>query len=482
MSVLESLEPKKVFAFFEELTKIPHGTFNTKRISDYCVAFARERDLEVVQDAANNVIIKKAGTAGYEDSDPVILQGHLDMVCEKTAESSHDFTKDPLQLYVEDGFVKAKDTTLGGDDGIAVAMILAILDSADIEHPPVEAVFTTDEETGMGGANAIDLSGLKGKMLINLDSEEEGILITGCAGGIEYETTIPVNREPKMGTLIKIRIHGLLGGHSGSEIHKQRGNAHKMMGRLLYQLKKQADIRLTEVYGGSLANVISLECNSGILVRAEDKEKCLETIREMEQVWKDEFMGEEPGLCVDCESVPDTEVSAFDKDSSDRVIAYLMLCANGMIEYSRKLKGIVETSLNIGAVSCEENAVKTRFQIRSSVESRKQQLKEQLEQCGEIAGGTNRILGEYPAWQYKEDSRLRPIMVSTYKELFEKEPVVSVIHAGLECGLFLGKRPDLDCVSCGPNVKDVHSVSERLDIASVQRTWQYLKEILKKCK
>lgn len=482
MSVLENLEPKNVFAFFEELTKIPHGTFNTKQISDYCVEFAKERNLDVIQDGANNVIIKKGGTAGYEDSEPVIIQGHLDMVCEKTADSAHDFTKDPLQLYVEDGFVKARETTLGGDDGIAVAMIMALLDSSDIEHPPIEAVLTTDEETGMGGANAIDLSGLKGKMLINMDSEEEGILITGCAGGIEYETTIPVNRESGKGTLIRIRVHGLLGGHSGSEIHKQRGNAHKMMGRLLYRLKKQADIRLTEVYGGSLANVISLECSSGILVRAEDAEKCLNTIREMEQIWKDEFMGEEPDLCVDCEVVQETDISAFDKDSTCRVITYLMLCANGMIEYSRKLSGIVETSLNIGAVFCEEDAIRTRFQIRSSVETRKQQLKEQLEQCGEIVGGTSRVLGEYPAWQYKEDSKLRPIMISTYKELFGKDPVVSVIHAGLECGLFLGKRPDLDCVSCGPNVKDVHSVSERLDIASTQRTWQYLKEILKKCK
>lgn len=482
MAVLENLEPKNVFHFFEELTKIPHGTFHTKQISDYCVAFAKERGLEVMQDDVNNVVIKKPATAGYEDSEPVIIQGHLDMVCVKTPESSHDFEKDALQLFVEDGYIGAKDTSLGGDDGIAIAMAMAVLDSSELEHPPIEAVFTVDEETGMGGAHAIDLSVLKGKMLINMDSEEEGVLTTGCAGGIEYETTIPVHKEERQGTLIHVRLHGLIGGHSGSEIHLQRGNAHKMMGRLLYRLAARTDLRLTEVYGGSVANVIAQECRAGILVPREDQDKCMELIKEMEQIWKDEFMGEEPGLCVDCKIEEEAKTEAFDCDSTKRVIGYLLICPNGMIEYSRKLKGLVETSLNVGAVRSEADAVKALFQIRSSVESRKQQLMEQLEQCSAAFGGQGEKMGEYPAWQYKEDSRLRPLMIDTYKDLFGKEPIVFTIHAGLECGLFLGKRPDLDCVSCGPNVPSVHSVNERLDIASTQRTWKYLTEILRRCR
>lgn len=482
MAVLENLEPKSVFHFFEELTKIPHGTFHTKEISDYCVAFAKERNLEVIQDKANNVIIKKPGSKGYEDCEPVIIQGHLDMVCVKTPDSSHDFSKDPLKLFVEDGYIGAKDTSLGGDDGIAIAMAMAVLDSNDLAHPPIEAVFTVDEETGMGGALAIDLSVLKGKMLINMDSEEEGVLTTGCAGGIEYETTIPVKKEERKGTLVHVRLHGLIGGHSGSEIHLQRGNAHKMMGRLLYRLAAQTELNLTEVYGGSVANVISQECKAGILIPEENLDKSLAVIREMEQIWNDEFMGEEPGLRVDCETEKNAEVSVFDAESTKRVIGYLMICPNGMVEYSRKLKGLVETSLNIGVVRCEDDSVKTLYQIRSSVESRKRQLMEQLEQCASLVGGKGEKMSEYPAWQYKEDSRLRPLMIDTYKDLFGEEPAVSTIHAGLECGLFLGKRSDLDCVSCGPNVPSVHSVNERLDIASTQRTWKYLTEILRRCK
>ena len=249
MAVLENLEPKKVFHFFEEISKVPRGTFDTKKISDFCVEFAKERNLEYIQDDTNNVIIKKPGTAGYENSDPVIIQGHLDMVCEKRPGSTHDFKKDGLELYVEDGFVKAKDTTLGADDGIAVAMAMALLDSDDIPHPPIEAVFTIDEETGMYGAIALDFSNLKGKTLINVDSEIEGILTTGCAGGINIEARIPFHREKMDGTEVLVKVHGLLGGHSGMEIDKQRGNANKMMGRLLDAVSKEVKFHMVSING-----------------------------------------------------------------------------------------------------------------------------------------------------------------------------------------------------------------------------------------
>lgn len=482
MAVLENLEPQKVLYFFEEICKIPHGTFDTKRISDYCVSFAKERNLEVIQDEMNNVIIKKPGTAGYEDCEPVILQGHIDMVCEKTAESTHDFKTDGLELYIEDGYLKAKDTTLGGDDGIAVAMAMAVLDSDDIPHPPIEALFTVDEEVGMGGADAVDLSLLKGRKLINMDSETEGILTTGCAGGIRYEVILPVQREKRSGSKISVRIHGLSGGHSGTEIHKQRGNANKMMGRFLYRLAKEVSFSLISINGGTKDNVITPDTTAEIIVEKGRENAVHAAAEEMEKIWNDEFMGEEPGLKVDVFASEVSDCEAMEKVSTERVVSYLMLCPNGLQEFNRKIEGVVETSLNLGVLETKEDKVQIIHQIRSSVETRKYQIKEQLEQCVKAVGGEGVITNEYPAWQYNPDSELRQIMVDTYQELYGKEPVVSTVHAGLECGLFLGKRPDLDCVSAGPELLNVHSVNEALDIASTQRTWEYLKAVLKKCK
>lgn len=482
MAVLENLEPQKVLQFFEEICQIPRGTFDTKRISDYCVAFAKERNLTFIQDEVNNVFIKKPGTAGYEDSDPVILQGHLDMVCEKTADSDHDFKKDGIELYIEDGYIRAKNTTLGGDNGIAVAMAMAILDSDDIPHPPIEALFTVDEEDGMGGAHAIDFAQLKGRKLINIDSEEEGILTTGCAGGIQYESVLPVQKEKKSGSLVTFRIHGLLGGHSGAEIHKQRGNSNKMMGRFLYRLSKETSLNLVSVDGGSKDNVITLDTTAKFLVAKDDESVVLEKAEEMKKIWENEFMGEEPGLEADTSISQAADCEVFDAASTENVIAYLELCPNGLQEYSRKLEGVVESSLNIGVVETREDSVRMLFQIRSSVETRKHQMKEQLEVCTKLTGGEGKVVGEYPAWQYDPNSKLRQIMVDTYKDLYGKEPVVSTIHAGLECGLFLGKCPDLDCVSFGPDLQDVHSVNEALNLASTQRSWDYLKTVLKNCK
>ena len=480
--VLENLEPKEVFRFFEEICQVPHGTFDTKRISDYCVAFAKERGLACIQDETNNIIISKPGTVGYENSEPVIIQGHMDMVCEKRPESNHDFKKDPLELYVEDGYVKAKDTTLGGDDGIAVAMALAILDSKDIPHPPIEAVFTVDEEIGMGGAENIDLSVLKGKKLINIDSEEEGILTVGCAGGFGYNTEIPVTRENAEGEKISIRIHGLLGGHSGEEIHRQRGNANKMMARLLYHIAEEKSYRLSEIYGGSKDNVIAMEAHASLVAAPEDTEQILAMIRNMEDIWNAEFMGEEPGLTVKTETEKNTDTVVFSKDTTQKVVGYLKASPNGLKEYSRKVAGATETSLNLGVVSMKENGVEAAFLIRSAVDSRKQQVLEEVDAVTKAFGGTGTISSAYQAWQYKPKSELRPVMIEAYKEIYGKEPKICIIHGGLECGIFLGKRPDLDCVSCGPDVLDIHSYNERLDIASTQRSWEFLKLVLKNCK
>ena len=344
MAVLNELEPKEVFRFFEEISAIPRGSRDTKRISDYLVAFAKERDLKVIQDEVNNVIIFQPGTPGYEESEPVILQGHMDMVCEKTSDSTHDFKNDGLELYVEDGFLKAKDTTLGGDDGVAVAMALALMDSEDIPHPPIEAVFTVDEELGMEGAEAIDLSVLKGKKLINLDSEEEKTLTVGCAGGVRYQGLIPVEKKTASGEVIKITIQGLLGGHSGEEIHRQRGNANKMMARLLYHIAGEKNYRLSEIYGGSKDNVIAMEAHASILAEPEDCEEILAMIRDMESIWNAEFMGEEPGLTVKTETEKVENIVVFSKDTTQKVVGYLTACPNGLKEsrcgiYERKWSG-----------------------------------------------------------------------------------------------------------------------------------------------
>lgn len=482
MAVLDHLEPKEVFRFFEEISSIPRGTFYTKKISDYCADFARQRNLPVIQDEANNIIITKPGTPGYEQAEPVILQGHLDMVCDKTEDTIHDFTKEGLELYTDDGFIKAKGTTLGGDDGIAVAMVLALLDSHDILHPPLEALFTTDEESGMGGAIAVDLHILKGHKLINIDSEEEGYLTVGCAGGITCHTYFDLSPEQAEGELTVVRISGLTGGHSGSDIHLQRGNALKLMGRLLHTLDRNVPVRLVSLNGGSKENVIAMDCTAALVIPKEYLPTVKAVSLEMEEIWKNEFMGEEPSLTVSVSVKGSICTDAASSAATKQIISYLFLMPYGPQDYSRKLPGQVETSLNPGVAATENNTLAIHTLVRSSVESKKQDLACRLSTLASLCGGRMEQDGDYPGWMYKEISPLRDLMVDTYKEMYKKEPEVMTIHAGLECGLFLGKRPDLDCVSFGPDIFDVHSVRERLSIASVERTYRYLKLVLSKCK
>lgn len=482
MAVLENLEPQKVFHYFEEMCAIPHGSYNTKQISDYCVDFARSRGLEVLQDHVNNVLIKKPGTAGYEDSEVVILQGHLDMVCAKTEESTHDFKKDGLDIFVADGYVQAHGTSLGGDDGIAIAMALAILDSDDIPHPPLEVLLTVDEEVGLDGANALDCSILSGKKLINIDSEEEGILTVGCAGAIMAEAKLPIHREKKTGSLIRIRVSGLLGGHSGGEIHKQRGNAHKMIGRLLNHMSKEIPLDLVEINGGSHDNVIPQTSVAEIMVPVEHVDKALAMISEMEQIWKAEFMGEEPGLSVDTLVSHDSTIDVCDKASTRRVLSFLVICPNGAVEYSRKLAGLTETSLNMGIVETAADYIRTVHMLRSSVDSRADELWEKFEQCANVVGGEAIYKSSYKAWPLKADSAFQQVMKDIYKDMYGKDMEVTTVHGGLECAVFCVACPEMDCVSCGPNIWDVHSVNEKLDIESTKRCWEYLLEILKRCK
>lgn len=482
MGILSNIEPKVVFHYFEELSKVPRGTFYTKKASDFCVEFAKAHQLEYVQDEVNNVIIKKPGTPGYENSEPVILQGHLDMVNVKTQDSDHDFENDPLDLFVEDGLVGARNTSLGGDDGIAIAFAMAVLASDDIPHPPIEALFTIDEEIGMGGAKAIDLSDLKGKKCLNIDSEEEGVLTVGCAGGFIYDTYIPVEWSEEEGTRITISINGLQGGHSGAEIQKQRGNAHKIMGRVLNTLAKDYDFNLISTDGGSAANVIAQYNLAVIIADAGQAEEIINAIDKLKEEISAEFLGAEPDLVLTAKAEETGTMKAFDADSTSRVIVYLYGVPNGVQCYDRSFLGAVETSLNAGIVETGENTVRVRFQVRSSMKSKLEDMKNVMSMWCDLVGASYELSGEYPAWAFDANSTLRPKMIELYKEMFGVEPTVETTHGGLECGILFDKKPDLDIVSFGPNLKDVHSVKERVDIASTERSWEYLKAILKACK
>lgn len=476
MAVLNQLEPKKVFQFFEEICKIPHGSGNLGEICEYCVHFAEERGLKVMRDDADNIIIWKEASPGYEGKEPVILQGHLDMVCEKTAESNHDFKKDALQLYVEDGFVKAKNTTLGGDDGIALGMILALLDENDVPHPPIEAVFTADEETGMGGAKALNLQLLKGRKLINIDSEEEGVLTVGCAGGVSCHTSFPMDFSGRQGNVFQVVICGLKGGHSGSEIDRQRANALKLVGRFLYETMQSTKIFLIDAKGGGKENVIASRAE--IVVMAEDPDVFKDTADRMYSIWKEEYAEEEPGLTIQIENQGYITANTISEDMTEKIVYYLMAAPDGPMGYNRSLPGQVETSLNHGIMAVRDGYLTIDTLVRSSVGSKKMELAKRLEILSKLCGATFLADNEYPGWAYKKQSSLRDLMVKTYCELFGTDPKVLTIHAGLECGLFMDKKKDLDCVSFGPDILDIHSVKERLSIESVERSYRYLKAVL----
>ena len=477
MQVLEHLEPKNVFSFFEAMCAIPHGSRNTKAISDWCVAFARERGLEHYQDSSNNVIIIKEATPGYETARPVILQGHLDMVCEKEAGCLKDMEREGLDLVVEGDYVRAKGTTLGSDDGIAVAMALAILDAADIPHPRIEAVFTTDEEIGLLGASALDISPLKGRTMINLDSEAEGIFTVSCAGGVTASCLLPVSRQPFDGVPLVLTVGGLTGGHSGAEIHKGRANSNMLMGRVLRALAHETPLRLQCVDGGLKDNAIPVETRA--TVAAADPQAVQRLAGEMEQILQNEYQITDPGLFVRAE--PTSAVHApLDQSSTQKVICMLLCLPNGVQAMSAGIPDLVQTSLNLGILVTGEQEVQASFSVRSSVDSQKAMLKDRLVCLMEQLGGRVAFSGEYTGWQYQEDSPLRELMAEVFQQQYGKAPKIEAIHAGLECGIFAGKIPGLDCVSLGPDLLEIHTPRERMSISSVQRVWAFLLEVLKR--
>lgn len=478
MRALENLEPKKVFYYFEEICNIPHGSGNMDKISDYLVEFAKKRGLFYIQDEVKNVIIVKEASEGYEQEEPVMLQGHMDMVAVKKPEAKIDMTTQPLQLMVENNTIYAKDTSLGGDDGIAVAYALALLDSKEIAHPRLEVVITVDEEVGMDGARAIDLSMLQSKRLVNLDSEEEGIFLTSCAGGARVDCILPITKKMISGTSYQIVVTGLQGGHSGEAIDKERGNSNCLMGRVLWKLRQTCDIAVSELEGGLADNAIPRETKAVVILNPKDNAILAETIEEIETHIKSELSKKDPDFSIKVKMLEENaEYTAAWGEELKRALALLIGLPNGVQAMSKDIDGLVETSLNMGILSLSKN-LEMNFSVRSSIESAKQFLIEKLRVLTEQAGGYIEIYGDYPGWAYREYSPLREKMVALYEKMYGKKPEIQAIHAGLECGIISSKINDLDCVSMGPDMTNIHTTEETLSAGSVKRVWDFLVALL----
>ena len=470
----------RVLHYFGEICKIPHGSGDTKRISDYCADFAKQHGLRYVQDELNDIIIFKDATKGFEDHEPVIIQGHLDMVCEKESNVDFDFTTDSLNIEIEGDFISAKGTTLGGDDGIAIAYALALLESDTIEHPPIEAVFTVDEETGMFGAAGIDTSVLKGKRLLNIDSEEEGVLLVSCAGGLRQDLQLPVTREAREGVQFKITVGGLTGGHSGTEIDKGRANASIELAKALRRIREVSDFGIKTMAGGLKDNAIPREAEAVIVTNPRKTQLITISVGEMEKILKFRYKDTDPDMFIKAEVIGDGEFEVTDDESTVNILAIMSEVPNGVQKMSEDIKGLVQTSLNMGVMELNEDALSLRFALRSSVNREKQELSAKLDSIINKYNGTSEYEGDYPAWEFRKGSKLTEIIAEEYERLYKDKLLIQSIHAGLECGMFCGKIPDLDCVSFGPNIYDIHTPKERMSLSSVERVWELLKAILKK--
>ena len=485
MAVLAQLEPKAVFRYFEEICGIPHGSSDTQAISDYLVAFAKKRNLYVRQDTLGNVIMKKPATRGYEDVPVVMIQGHMDMVCEKTDDKEIDFHTQGLDLVLDENVIHADRTTLGGDDGIAVAFALAILDADDIPHPALEVVITVDEEIGMLGAAGITTEDLHASYMLNLDSEDEGQLLVGCAGGMTAVCHMPVqweNCDLAHPFCMQIDVDGLLGGHSGMEIIKQRANANKVLGRALKAIRTVTDIRILSIDGGKKDNAIPRAAQAVFAVEAEAKDAVKQAVQMLQKTIRHEYEVSDPEVTLKMTECTEVVAQVINRASGDAIIDALFLLPNGVQKMSDAMPGLVQTSLNLGILTMKEDEVQMGFSVRSSVGSEKNLLALQIRTLCERLGGQYTESGAYTAWEYKQDSKLRDLMVTVYEELYGEKPRLDVIHAGVECGLFMDKMKDLDCVSYGPQMYDIHTPNEQLHVDSVQRTWEYTLEILKRLK
>ncbi|WP_297294410.1 aminoacyl-histidine dipeptidase [uncultured Oscillibacter sp.] len=480
MAVLSGLEPKAVFGYFEKLCAVPHGSGNTKQISDLCVDFAKELGLRWRQDEVNNVVIWKDASPGCEDAPPVILQGHIDMVCVKTEDCAKDMAKEGLDLRTDGEWVWADKTSLGGDNGIAVAMILAILADGSLPHPPLEAVFTVDEEVGLEGAFALDCSDLKGRKLVNLDSEEEGVFTVSCAGGVRVDCFLPGKRAPLNGEAgYKISLEGLLGGHSGGEIHKGRASANQVMGRVLYSaMERVPGLRLADVRGGRFDNVICSRNQAKAAVPADRAGEFEAFIREFDAALKNEYAGCDGGVTLICEKT--ALEGALTPEATANMLRTLLAVPQGVQAMNVDFPGLVQTSLNMGVMEMKEGGLYFGISVRSCIATQKDMMVQRLKAILELGGGSFTLRGNYPGWQYDRNSALREEVLGAYKSVCGKQGTIEATHGGLECGLFVEKLPGLDAVSFGPELHDVHSVKERLNVASTQRVYEVTRELLRR--
>lgn len=469
-----------VIDYFRKISEVPRGSRNNKEISDFLVAFAKDKNLKYIQDEALNVIIFKDGSAGYENMAPLIMQGHMDMVCEKVSAQCHDFFSEGLKLCVDDGFMYAEDTTLGADDGIAVAYMLEFLADDNLVHPPFEMIFTTDEEIGMLGASALDVSCLKGKHMINLDSEEEGIFLASCAGGMTGTILLDMTRSKCSGLPVTIELKGLKGGHSGTDIDKNRSNALLLLGRLLAYLPKH-DFEVLSVNGGGKDNVIPNEAILELVVKTDNFDDFVRALTEKASLLINELTVAEPNITFNIDTGDNKVVSDYevlDDESFAKVFFLLNYIPNGVQVMSSDIDGMVESSSNLGIFSMEEAKAKAVISMRSSKRSYIEYISMKLAGIAAMLDCRYETNGSYPGWTMKAKSTFRDMLCKVYKDVTGKVPVVSSIHAGLECGVLSDKIPDLDIVSMGPDVYDIHTVKEKMSLASVDRMYNFLKEAI----
>lgn len=478
MGILSELKPQRVFYYFEEITRIPHGSGNVEQISNYLVDFAGEHKLFCVQDALKNVIIIKEASAGYEKEPPIILQGHMDMVAVKRPDCPIDMARDGLNVCVRGDKVCAEGTSLGGDDGIAVAYALALLEADTVRHPRLEVVITVDEEVGMDGARGIDLSVLTGRRMINLDSEDEGIFLTGCAGGARQKCSLALTQQEREGAALEITIGGLLGGHSGGEIHKERGNAISLLGRVLHRLTGELSVSLVAASGGLADNAIPRESRAVVVIEDKDKNRFDGLLKGVETELAEELSGRDPEAYIQVRENGRGSYHCATADDTKKAADFLLALPNGVQGMSPDIEGLVETSLNLGILTYEEGLLNVEISLRSSVESAKRALADKVEAVTRLAGARCVLSGEYPGWKYREHSPLREKMTAVYEEMYGVKPRIEAIHAGLECGILANKLEDLDCVSIGPQISDIHTTEEALSISSTARVWEFLLRLL----
>lgn len=482
MKRLESLSPQPLWNYFEDICQVPRPSKKEQKIIRFLLDFAKAHQLEARQDEIGNVLIRKPGTSGRENDQVIILQSHVDMVCEKNSETVHNFETDAIKPYIDDGWVRAEGTTLGSDDGIGIAAAMAVLTSTDLSHGPLECLFTVDEETGLSGAFALKSGFLTGKTLLNLDSEDEGELFIGCAGGIDTLGTLSFSSEevPAGSFAVKFEVKGLQGGHSGDDIHKNRGNAIKILNRFLLDADRKFDMHLVEFKGGNLRNAIAREAFAIVIVPQSQKEDLIVEWNVFTSEMEFEYERSEPKLTLQHQSVELPE-SVVDPDAKTRLLKLISACPHGVLEMSTRMPGMVETSTNLASVKFtgDQKIVVTTSQ-RSEIESRKYMASEMVESAMFLADAEIECSEGYPGWTPNPDSEVAKTVAESYLNLFGNEPIVRSIHAGLECGLFLEKYPELDMVSFGPTIRGAHSPDERISIETVDKFWKLLVDVLAK--